>query len=175
MTIIEDLRSARADGRIPSAPWANLYGADLRWADLRWADLRGADLRGANLYGADLHGADLRGADLYGANLYGANLYGAKGAYGLPDTPSGQSWLEVTPDGWVLHVGCWDGSVADLRAMIAPDSDIEWPEARGEVKDKRRPYLALVCDYADLIIADNPDAPAECARVRAELAKAAAS
>ena len=43
-----ELRSARSEGKCPSARGADLYGADLR----------GADLRGADLYGADLHEAD---------------------------------------------------------------------------------------------------------------------
>jgi uncharacterized protein YjbI with pentapeptide repeats len=212
---VDELRSACAGGKIPSAPLANLcganlyganlrganlyganlrganlygadlrganlrganlYGANLRGANLRWANLYGANLyganlRGANLYGANLRGANLRGANLYGANLRGANLYGAEGAYGLPDTPSGQGWIEVTPGGHVLHVGCWSGRVADLRAMIAPDSDIDWPEARGAEKDRRRPYLQLVADYADLVIADHPGDIEECARIKAEIA-----
>ena len=79
---LADLRSARSEGKRPSAPGAdlhgaNLYGADLRGADLDGANLHGADLDGANLRGANLHGADLDGANLRGANLDGANLRGA--------------------------------------------------------------------------------------------------
>ena len=72
-----ELRSARSEGKCPSARGADLYGADLRGADLRGADLYGADLHEADLRGANLHEADLRGADLYGADLRGADLYGA--------------------------------------------------------------------------------------------------
>ena len=56
MTVAE-LRSARSEGKRPSAPGA----------DLCWANLYGADLSRANLYGADLRWADLRWADLSGA------------------------------------------------------------------------------------------------------------
>ena len=72
--LIEALRSARARGKRPVAPDANLYGADLRGANLRGADLRGADLREADLRGADLRGANLRWANLSGADLRGADL-----------------------------------------------------------------------------------------------------
>ena len=41
--LIRSLTTARAEGRVPRAP----YGADLGGADLRGADLGGADLRGA--------------------------------------------------------------------------------------------------------------------------------
>ena len=100
--LVEALRSARGRGERPSAPDANLRGADLRDANLRDADLRDAnlrdanlrdanlwganlrdanlrdaDLRGANLWGANLRDADLRDANLWGANLWGANLWGA--------------------------------------------------------------------------------------------------
>ena len=80
--LIESLRTARTHGVRPSAPDANLVGADLVGADLGGAnlvgaDLVGADLRGANLVGADLVGADLGGAYLVGADLRGASLGGA--------------------------------------------------------------------------------------------------
>ena len=80
--LIENLRTARARANRPSAPGANLRGADLSGANLLGADLLGANLRGAdlsdaNLWGADLWGADLRGANLRGANLWGADLRGA--------------------------------------------------------------------------------------------------
>lgn len=113
--------------------------------------------------------ANLGGANLRGANLRGADLRGAKGAYGLPDTPSGQGWIEVTPEGHVLHIGCWEGTVAELKAMIAPKSDIEWPEARGAEKDRRRPFLKNLVKYAALVIADHTGDVEECARIKAQL------
>ena len=50
MTVAE-LRSARSEGKRPSAPgadlcWANLYGADLRWANLYGADWAGLRIDG---------------------------------------------------------------------------------------------------------------------------------
>ena len=71
---LADLRSARSEGKRPSAPGANLHGAYLYGADLRRANLYRADLHGANLYGANLRRANLYRAYLDGANLYGANL-----------------------------------------------------------------------------------------------------
>ncbi|WP_334153032.1 pentapeptide repeat-containing protein [Microbacterium sp.] len=160
--LVEQLRTARANNQRPSVP----YGADLRDADLRDADLRRADLYGASLYGADLRGANLRGAnlgraDLYGADLYGANLRGAnlgganlRGAnlgganlYGVADVlqvtglPSGQVILVPTCAGWYLTVGCWSGTLADLRTLIAGDDG--WPEATGAEVARRRPSLEL--------------------------------
>lgn len=130
------LRGARARGERPSAPGANLRNADLRDADLRDANLWGANLWGANLWGANLWGADLQGADLQGANLRCAYLWGGLQVSGLP---SGQAILVPTSDGWRLRVGCWTGTVASLREMVARDDG--WPEARGKEVARRRPSL----------------------------------
>lgn len=116
---------------------ANLQGADLRWADLRWADLRGADLRGADLWGANLWGADLRGA----------NLWGVREVLSITSLPSGHATLMPTPGGWQLRVGCWTGSTAELRELIAQDTG--WPEAEGEQVTARRPMLAALADMCD--------------------------
>ncbi len=171
MSTVGDLRNARAAGRRPSAPYADLRGANLRDADLRDADLRGADLRdanlrGANLWGANLRDADLRDADLRGADLRDANLRGANlrdadlrdanlrgaGIVGLGETPSGGALIFPTPDGWVMQVGCWRGTPDALRALIAKDDG--WPEARGAEVTRRRPYLGLILAHADLITAE---------------------
>ncbi len=152
MTLTE-LRSARSEGKRPSAPWADLRGAYLRGADLYEADLCGANLRGADLRGADLREANLRGADLRGANLCGVNLRGAN-LYGADWTglridgmPSGPCALTPTPQGWALTFGCWVGDVAGLRDII--DGTVSPPEARGEEIERRRPgwiALAALCD-----------------------------
>ncbi len=124
---------------------ANLRGANLSWADLSWANLSWADLRGANL----------RGANLYGANLYGANLYGALGGLlAIDGLPSGGARLAPTPDGWSLRVGCWVGTTASLRALIA---GTDWPEAQGAEQDRRRPGLAALADLCDAHAAAHPD------------------
>ena len=99
-------------------------------------DLHGADLHGANLHGADLHGADLRWADLHGANLHGAS----GGVLQITDLPSDQVIATPTLDGWHVVVGCWSGTPAELVALCdAPDED--WPEARGDERQRREPVL----------------------------------
>ena len=161
---VDGLRGAWAAGVRPSAQGADLWGANLSganlsganlWgADLWDADLSGADLRGADLRGAYLRGANLRDADLWGANLSGANLSGAdlRGAYlrganlptnsavrSLGETPSGWTAIYPTPTGWMMRVGCWVGTPANLAALIARDEG--WPEATPEQIPERRPFL----------------------------------
>ena len=146
-----------ADLRWCNLSGANLSGANLRDADLTGANLRDADLTGANLRDADLTGADLRGADLHDADLTGADLRRCNLRYAHPDgadlrevepssiaaftTPSGRGWIAPTPDGWQVSIGCWKfHTLDDLRALVeAPDT--EWPEARGEECERRRPVL----------------------------------
>ena len=141
-----------ADLRVANLSGADLRGADLRVANLRGANLRDADLTGADLRGADLNGANLRyarldGADLRGVDLRGADLTGADLRWVRPPsittfaTPSGRGWVAPTPDGWQVSIGCWKfHTLDDLRALVeAPDT--EWPEARGEECERRRPVL----------------------------------
>ena len=141
---------------------ANLTDANLGYANLRGANLTDADLTDANLSGADLTDADLRGADLGYANLRGANLRGAnlKGMNlwradwdGLQITglPSGQIVLIPTSDGWELHVGCWTGTIDDLRTLIAQDEG--WPEAEGDEITRRRPGLQAALALIDAHVA----------------------
>ena len=165
------VREANAKGERPNLRYANLHGAHLSLADLSRADLHGAGLFGANLHGtilaravlahaglrgADLTGADLRRADLTHTNLFGANLTGAdlagasligtRGVVGLGCTPSGNAYMVPLPNGtWRLSVGCWDGTHAELRTLIAGD---DWPEAEGAEQDRRRPILAALADFA---------------------------
>ena len=113
------------------APFANLYGANLRGADLRGANLYGANLRGANLYGANLRGANLRGADLGGADLYGANLRGAdlgvtKGqhvATALKASAKRSDGYEfhwfVTEAGECIRAGCRTFTLREFKAHVA--------------------------------------------------------
>ncbi len=141
---VDGLRGAWAAGVRPSAQGADLSGANLRGADLWGADLRGADLSGANLWGADLRGADLRGANLRGADLSGANLSCANlptnsTVRSLGETPSGWTAIYPTPTGWMMRVGCWVGTPANLAALIARDEG--WPEATPEQIPERRPFL----------------------------------
>ncbi|GAB3042081.1 pentapeptide repeat-containing protein [Sediminivirga luteola] len=127
----------------------DLQGADLRSANLRVANLRYADLRSANLQGADLRsanlwGANLRYADLRVANLWSTDLWG----YFPIQTPSGPGYCAPTPDGLRLTIGCWDErSLDDLRALLADEA--EWPNAVGEERERRRPFLAAVLAQAE--------------------------
>ena len=137
---------------------AYLDGADLSRANLGGANLGGANLYGANLRGANLDGAYLGGANLYGANLGGANLYGANlrgaGILHVEGLPSGTATLIPEPDGWALQIGCWRGTITELREMIACDDG--WPEAVGAQIAERRPMLAALADMADAWAAANP-------------------
>ncbi len=135
---------------------ANLWRANLRYADLtdanlRYADLTGADLTGANLRGADLWGANLRDANLRGADLWGAHWMGLQ----ITGLPSGQIVLTPTPDGWELRVGCWVGTIDDLRTLIVQDHG--WPEAEGKEIERRRPGLQAVLNLIDAHIALHPN------------------
>ncbi|MDU5415557.1 MAG: pentapeptide repeat-containing protein [Cutibacterium avidum] len=168
-----DLRDANlswADLRGANLREANLCGADLSWANLREADLRGANLREANLRGAKLRGANLSwtklyDADLCGANLSWANLRGAKlrganlrgGLWGglcIDGLHPYRCLLVPTPDGWEVTIGCWSGTVPELRSLIA--SDDGWPEATGEQIAERRPLLSAFCDLCDVHMAAHP-------------------
>ena len=148
MTVAE-LRAARSEGKRPTAPSADLSGADLSGADLSWADLSGANLSWADLSGANLSWADLSWADLSGADLSGADLSGADWAgLRIDGLPSGQVTLAPTPPGWSLSIGCWQANtVAGLRDII--DGKVLPPDARGDVIERRRPgwiALAALCD-----------------------------
>ncbi|MHC9873608.1 pentapeptide repeat-containing protein [Corynebacterium diphtheriae] len=138
------IKKARAEFKAP-----NLRGADLSTAELSGADLRGARLQGANLRGANLRDADLRGADLRGANLSNCNFDGMQ----ITETPSGQVTLIPTCDGWWMQVGCWEGTPAELKALIARDEG--WPEACGKEVLRRRPYLEAVLALCEVHMADN--------------------
>ena len=136
---VDGLRGAWAAGVRPSAQGADLWGANLSGADLSGANLSGADLSDADLRDADLRGANLRGADLRGADLWGANLPTNSAVRSLGETPSGWTAIYPTPTGWMMRVGCWVGTPANLAALIARDEG--WPEATPEQIPERRPFL----------------------------------
>ncbi|MDU7718347.1 MAG: pentapeptide repeat-containing protein [Cutibacterium avidum] len=157
-----DLR--RADLRAANLAGADLYGANLCGANLTGVDLHGADLRAANLRGSDLDGANLGVADLRDANLRGANLTGA-GMWGANLHLTSWEGLAIdgihpyrcllvpTPYGWTVIIGCWAGTVDELRDMIAGD---DWPESTGDEITRLRPRLAAFCDLCDADIAAHP-------------------
>ena len=156
------VREARDRGEAPTLYEADLSGADLTGADLYGADLYEADLHKANLSGADLTKADLRWADLYEANLHKANLTKADlrwakltradwDGFCVDGIHPYRCLLVPTPDGWTVTIGCWSGTVAELRALISHDDG--WPEAIGDQIAQRRPPLAAFCDLCDAHIA----------------------
>ena len=132
---------------VASLSVANLYGADLFGADLTCASLSGANLTCASLSGANLSGANLFGADLTDASLSVANLSGARW-YGLAldGLHRYRCLLIPTPAGWVARIGCWSGTIPELRELIAGD---EWPESGDEERQRLRPLLRLWCDLAE--------------------------
>ena len=150
---------------------ANLSRADLSGANLSRADLSGANLSRAYMAGANLTGAYMAGANLYGANLSSANLTSANltRAYLSPECgitfdagPSGKGQLvrldsegkaTTDPDGiWTLTIGCLRDVTLDyLRDLIA--DKIAWPEATGEERERRRPYLRAVLALCEAHIA----------------------
>ena len=150
---IDAWREANPGQRITLAVVRELNeGKSLIRADLGGAYLRGADLGGAYLGGADLTRADLGGADLGGADL---------GAITFSAGPSGDGWMIRLKDGkatndqdgvWTLSIGCFrDKTLDDLRDLI--EDRKPWPEARGEEKERRRPYLRAVLALCEAHIA----------------------
>ena len=99
----------------------------------------------ANLHEANLSGANLRGADLYRGLWDGLCIDGIHPYRCL---------LVPTPDGWKVTIGCWSGTVPELRSLIA--SDDGWPEATGEQIAERRPLLSAFCDLCDVHMAAHP-------------------
>ncbi|CAB0973141.1 pentapeptide repeat-containing protein [Corynebacterium diphtheriae] len=102
-----------------------------------------------DLRGADLRGADLRRTDLYNAELNRCFFDGLQ----ISETPSGKVTLIPTCDGWWMQVGCWSGTPAELKALIARDEG--WPEAQGEEIRRRRPYLEAVLALCEVHMADH--------------------
>ena len=147
-----DLRSA--DLSFADLRFADLRSANLRSANLRSANLRSADLRSANLRSANLSSADLRSANLRSANLRSANLRSTS-CLSVTGLPSGHAILAPLPTGWRLTVGCWSGTITELRELITRDEG--WPEAEGDQIIARRPMLAALADMCDAWVVDNTD------------------
>ena len=168
--VAEIIAAARDKGERPNLRDANLGYLNLSGMNLYAADMTGANLTGANIPYSNLHGANLRVADLSyttlrGANLDCADLTGANltGAYlpglALQGLPSGVLVFTPTPGGWFITIGCWDGTLAELRELIAGDDD--WPEARGKEIAARRPMLEAAADLCEAYAAAHPEALAE--------------
>ena len=172
MTTRDDVVRIVAEARdavvSPDLRGANLWGANLLGADLWGANLQVADLRGANLQGANLQGANLRGANLQVANLRGAMGDALGLLLSVQGLPSGRAALFPTPAGWQLQVGCWEGTVDDLSALIA--SDEGWPEAEGDECAERRPGLEALIAMCRAHIAARPRVVPELAQRWPDLA-----
>jgi len=134
--------------------FANLRSANLGFADLSFADPRSADLRSANLRSANLSSANLRSANLRSANLRFANL-SSTSCLSVTGLPSGHAILAPLPTGWRLTVGCWSGTITELRELITRDEG--WPETEGDQIIARRPMLAALADMCDAWVVDNTD------------------
>lgn len=109
------------------------------------------------LHGANLVGANLREANLYSADLYGAYLYGAMHEHILPINAgaSGMGALYPQVDGWHVSIGCWRHHTLDELADLLADR-IDWPEAVGEERERRRPLLAAIRAACDAFIDQMP-------------------
>jgi hypothetical protein len=123
-------------------------------SNLRYSDLSGSDLSRSNLSGSNLSDSNLSGSDLSRSNLSGSNLSGTI-CLAVTGLPSDMAILTPQPAGWHLRIGCWQGSIAALRTLIAKDA--EWPEARGDDIVARRPMLAALADMCDAWIATKAD------------------
>lgn len=110
-------------------------GADLTYADLRDADLRDADLTRANLRGADLTNANGRPLRIQGLD-------------------SGNLVLSYANDSWQIQIGCWKGTIQELRELIAKNNG--WPGATKEEIPIRRPILAAVATLCEAHIRAYP-------------------
>lgn len=123
-----------------------------------YLSLIGENLSHANLHNASLSYADMRHADMTGACLAGANLYKASTDGILQITGLHPHQIIVTPerDGWNINIGCWNGTTAELRTLIAQDTG--WPEAEGDEILRRRPLLEAALTMIEAHMAAHPNA-----------------
>ena len=126
---------------------SDLRGSNLSYSDLRCSDLRCSDLRCSDLRYSDLRGSDLSCSNLSGSNLSYSNLSYSDTCLSVTGMPSGHAILAPLPEGWRLAIGCWSGTVTELRELIGRDDD--WPEATGEQIVVRRPILTALADMCD--------------------------
>ena len=141
---------SRADFRLANLTDAYMGRANLADASFAGALLSRTDFDRANMYSAYLIGAYLAGADFEGANLAGADLTGLA----LEGLPSGPLLFTPTLEGWSLKIGCWHGTLDELREMISKDTG--WPEARGKAVEVRRPMLEAAADLCEVYATEHP-------------------
>lgn len=139
---------------------ANFYNAYFCEADLGGSIARHANFHGAYLYRTDMRHVKLRHSNLTDVDLHDADLrYASLIGLLASGMPSGNLTFIPTPEGWHLTIGCWEGTTAELRAMIAKDDG--WPEAEGEKITARRPMLEAAADMCDAYAAAHTEALAE--------------
>ena len=125
---------------------SNMSECDLSDADLSWSNMSGTVLCGSRLRGSNLRWVDLNGADLRWINWDGLLVEGLHPHY--------RRLLVPEPEGWWVLIGCWEGTVEELRDLIAKDEG--WPEARGSEILQRRPLLSVFADLCDAYAAMKP-------------------
>lgn len=116
--------------------------------------------------------SDLYRADLYGADLRGANLHGAIHEHIMPINAgaSGMGALYPQADGWHVSIGCWRHHTLEDFADLLADR-INWPEAVGEERERRRPLLRAIHATCLVFIDQMPsDLIEQHAAARAEVA-----
>lgn len=152
--LIAQWRVAHPEERLTTPTLLDILGL----TTLSGANLSGAYLSGAYLYGADLYGANLHRANLYGASLRGAYLRGALHEHIMPINAgaSGMGALYPQADGWHVSIGCWRHHTLDELADLLADR-IDWPEAGGEERERRRPLLKAIHATGLAFIDQMPD------------------
>ena len=155
---ITEWRDAHQTERLTTPTLLDTLGLDTLYG----AYLYGADLCEANLSEAYLYGADLREANLCSADLSGANLYGAMHEHILPINAgaSGMGALYPQVDGWHVSIGCWRHHTLEEFADLLADR-IDWPEAEGEERERRRPLLRAIYATCLAFIDQMPSDPIE--------------
>ena len=69
---------------------------------------------------------------------------------------SGDGFMVPTPDGWRITIGCWrNKTLDDLRDLI--EDRVDWPQARGEERERRRPMLRAVLATCEAHIEQQPE------------------
>ena len=155
---IAEWRAAHPTERLTAPILLDILGmTTLRGADLHGADLHGANLHGAYLHGAYLHGADLCWANLHGVDLYRADLSGAMHEHIMPINAgaSGVGALYPQADGWHVSIGCWRHHTLDELADLLAGR-IDWPDAVGEERERRRPLLRAIYDTCLAFVGQMP-------------------
>ncbi|WP_455951387.1 pentapeptide repeat-containing protein [Arcanobacterium haemolyticum] len=152
---IQEWRKNNADTRLTEDLLKQILELEtLADADLTFADLSFADLCYANLSFADLTFADLCYANLDSANLCGANLSLVYYILQISNFYKYQAIFKPTPDGWKITIGCWTGSIEELRTLA--DKDDGWPESTGKKIIENRPRLHLIADMCEMHMARFP-------------------